>query len=796
MPRFDKFPQKRGVGDALYNPLRSGLTGWSDPLAAIDDAAQSAGGGIRKRIEDTLDQALDGVVDAVMNLTGIDISGPVALLEQLLSIPLAFLGGSTSLGDAVDVLGQFFPFLPGANPGSFDPAAAASAFITEILAPTGLLAAWSELYQRITGSSGALDELGDLFQDGLFGQIAAGRLGQVSLASIDNLNPETLDNPGFDTDASIRDNDEAEWDGTFGRTRPGSMKMIGDGTTKTAVSNPLKVVQNRQVNVSIWTYFQNVTAVAGTTPIRLSVDAYNTAAIPTDPPQFVASTLIPAPSIASPAGNSSAVPGNVGGWILISGSYTVPAGVDRIVNKVQVTSDCTAGTVHFDDGSRKRAGLMPKEYVNGLVQALQDAADDLRNLIEKAWSGILGGTGAGKTADDLKAALSQIPQGNILGLPSALAAAGTDIADAIVHAMGGTGTGHDAGDVLAALVDIPNRIQHLNALGFFDATKLSGIVDPTKVGGIGGASNIGDAVQQAVDAMTQGAGGLAGAGFSFLDALAQLTGLRQATAGANAAVLNVQSQLAGLDPAASSEIINFSEYVNAGAPPSMFTKVFDQGSGGIVTSGGKLAWSGSAGDERYLFNGGPLQTDLFEVNVVLPTVPSHGWFGADGNNFIYLIGRSDAAGNNMCLAEIGWDRIRILSYNLGTVTVLATVNESDVVTGGCRVAFKGGNALQPRYFHVAVNDDIVTSATDIAPVTQLGSSFRLCGAGLKKDTNYDTGTISTWSMLDGGASAGSGTVVGYTAAGLTNLSVWRGNSIEYAAIPSKVPGEIYFVKNV
>ncbi|AUV60806.1 minor tail protein [Mycobacterium phage Rem711] len=457
MPKaVDRYPQSRGVGNSLYNPLRSGIQGWTDPLGAIDEAAERAGQGIRQRLEDGLDQVLDGVVDTIFNVTGIDLSGPVELLEQLLGVPLAFLD-SASLGTAIDVLGQFFPFLAGANADDFDPLEAAAAFINARLSPTGLLASWSALYHEITGEvDGALDDLGELLQHGLFGQIAAGRLGQISAASIDNLNPETLDNPGFDTDASIRDNSEVEWDGTFGRTRPGSMKIVADGTTKTAVSNPLRVVQNREVNVSIWTYYTGVTANPGTTPIRLSVAAYADAPVASDPPVWIADTLIPATAIASPAGDSSDVAGNVDGWVLISGSYTVPAGVDLIVNKVQVTDDCLAGEVHFDDGSRKRAGMLPKEYVEGLIAELTEHAEKIRQTINKAWEALtdLPAT-VDKTVDDLKNALKSIPQGNIQNFAAALNGAGQDIRDAIVNALGGTGTGHNAAAVIAALQNIP-----------------------------------------------------------------------------------------------------------------------------------------------------------------------------------------------------------------------------------------------------------------------------------------------------------------------------------------------------
>ncbi len=442
----------RGAGEtSLNSPNRSNLD-WQSSLA---ETAQDAGDKIRGVIEGVL----DGAVQEIYDLTGIDLSSIVNLLNQLLTSPLDSLG-SVGLGDVLSVLGQFLPFLPGVDPSSFDPAAAATQFINSILNPTGLLANWPQLYQVITGANGALNELGELFQQGLFGQINPGRLGQISAAAIDNLNPETLDNPGFDTDASIRDNEEVEWDGTFGRTRPGSMKVVADGTTHTAISNPLRVVASRTVNVEIWTYYVGVTANPGTTPIRLSVAAFDAPVIDGGPPVWVADTLIPAPSIASPAGNSSAVAGNVGGWVKIVGSYTVPAGVDRVVNKVQVTEDCLSGTVHFDDGSRKRAGLLPKEYVEGLLADLAAHAAKIQATLNKGWEALTGLPAAvDKTVDDLKAALQNIPQANVAGLAAALASAGQDIRDAIVNAItGGSGTGHSTGDVIAALLNIP---QHL-----------------------------------------------------------------------------------------------------------------------------------------------------------------------------------------------------------------------------------------------------------------------------------------------------------------------------------------------
>lgn len=312
---------------------------------------------------------------------------------------------------------------------------------------------------------------------------------------------------------------------------------------------------------------------------------------------------------------------------------------------------------------------------------------------------------------------------------------------------------------------------------------------------IDGIDNIDDAIQQVIDSAIAGAGNLIGSGFGLGDLIAQLTGLRNAAAGANAAVVDLQAQVANLDPAASSEVVNFAEFANAAAPPSMFTKVNDTGTGGLIIDAGKLKWSGTAvGREFYLFNGGPLLTDLFETTFVLPQVPSHGWFNADSTNYLYLIGRSDSTGTNMVLARLAWDEIRVYSYNSGTFTQIGpTISDNDILTGGCKVSFKGGTVADPRYFKVSVNGTKIYEGSDTVPVSLLGSDKRFCGFGVEKGSSYVTGTISAWSMLDGGASTGSGVVAGYTASGLTNLNLWKGTAAQYAAITTKNPNTIYVV---
>lgn len=433
--------------------------------------------------------------------------------------------------------------------------------------------------------------------------------------------------------------------------------------------------------------------------------------------------------------------------------------------------------------------------IDGLIEngilAVLDAANVVGTLIDS----VIPGLDASKIVSGIFNAI-QIPNldaGKIIsGIFNVLRIPGLDASKIV------------SGQFSQAMVNITN----------IAASWISGILNPSNIPGLDASKitsgtlaqslvqnlttdlgTIGDRIQETIDSVIAGAGNLIGEGFDIADMIAQLTGLRQAATGANNAVLDLQAQVANLDPAASSEVVKFVEFANAASPPSMFTKVNDIGTGNIVVSAGELKWNGTdAGREFYIFNGGPLLTDLFEVTFVLPSVPSHGWFGADGSNYLYLIGRSDSTGSNMVLARLAWDEIRVYSYNSGTFTQIGpTISDPDILTGGCKVSFKGGTVAEPRYFKVSVNGNKLYEATDSVPVSLFGADKRFCGLGIEKGSSYLTGTISTWSMLDGGASAGSGTVAGYTASGLTNLNLWKGTASQYAAITTKNPNTIYVV---
>ena len=415
------------------------------------------------------------------------------------------------------------------------------------------------------------------------------------------------------------------------------------------------------------------------------------------------------------------------------------------------------------DASKITSGSFPQSMINGLVSLLSNFP--VANLVGTIATSLIPGLDASKITSGTFA------QSMITGLTSLLAA---------------FPVGNLVGTIASSL--IPGLDASKIVSGTFAQSLVTGLT--TSLG------TINTNAQTMIDSIIQGAGNLVGTGFAVADMIAQLTGLRNATAGANAAVTTLQAQVAGLDPAASSEAINFAEFVNAAAPPSMFTKFSDSGSGSLTTSGGQLVWSGSsAGRELYLFNEGPLLSNLFEVSVVLPSVPSHGWFGDDGANYIWLIGRSNSDGTALVAMRVAWDEIRFYNLASGTFTQIGTtLSQTDVITGGCQLTFKGGNAAESRYFEAKVNGTKVHSHTDTTPVTLLGSDYRYCGFGVEKGSSYDTAKISTWSMLDGGALAGSGVVAGYTSTGLTNLNIWKGTAAQYAAITTKNANTIYFVK--
>lgn len=434
----------RGAGEtSLYNPLRSQL----DWQSAIGDTATVAGENIRAKF----DEALDGVVAEIFDLTGIDLSTPAALLEMLLDVPLGILD-STPLGEAVDVLGQFLPFLNGADAGTFNPVDAASSFITSILDPAGLLPLLTggllsggvipgldssiitsgefpmemiaglldvlddipligPFVAALTGSDGDLGDLAgwaselltgnsplDAFN--LYNLIPSNLLGMIPFSIIGDATHENLlTNGGFEGAVSVAGNGIWTYDASNGRTSPGCVSVTANGSEQRLLSNAIPVAEGDKLHHLI--YAQWAGLVYTGVPFRTRMV------------RLLNHDQVGIDNLTSPAG----LAGTQGGWAYaLAGDYTVPAGCDEVCYELTLNPTATAGTVKFDDGWVYKDNRLQIPWTEDLPDSLQDLLDGAQATLDAVFEGITGAAGLGTLLADVTAALQQIPFINVLGV--------------------------------------------------------------------------------------------------------------------------------------------------------------------------------------------------------------------------------------------------------------------------------------------------------------------------------------------------------------------------------------------
>jgi hypothetical protein len=215
MPRaVDKRPQARGVGNSLWNPNRSGVASWTDPMSAIDDAAQTAGTGIGMRIDDAnaaAQQAIRDALTGIVNATPTDLDNWLLELLTESSDPwnalLTALFGGTTVGstvqpaavpdidlslssasrDIVDCMNQ----VTGTGAGTGNP----TTTVTDVFVSVwGAILTATQLAQEANSSNAASSVSGTVFSDS-FGRIATG-LGSgryaITLTGISHAFPDGL----------------------------------------------------------------------------------------------------------------------------------------------------------------------------------------------------------------------------------------------------------------------------------------------------------------------------------------------------------------------------------------------------------------------------------------------------------------------------------------------------------------------------------------------------------------------------------------------------------------------------
>lgn len=302
-------------------------------------------------------------------ITGIDVSHWV---DQWFDNPT--MDGINSI--VQDVLGSIFTTavnlqqiwgdLDFTDP-DFSPEDAIQAFINLILLPTGLLASWAQLFQRLTGQSGGtLGQLGSLLSGGLFGPITPGRMTLLPTGLIGDMSPNLLEDPDFQSE-------DFEGGGVFfrdtGVTYSGSntarVVANGSGSKEMLSKNKLDVSPGQTFYLAMWVEW---TAATGTgTPIHLGITEYNAAGAAVGQPNVVLRAISPGTT----------------DFVQLTGTYTVPAsGVSGIRMRYGLTPTATTGTFHFGKGELRPTRKMPTNLVANLDTQLDNLFGGLDGVLD------------------------------------------------------------------------------------------------------------------------------------------------------------------------------------------------------------------------------------------------------------------------------------------------------------------------------------------------------------------------------------------------------------------------------
>lgn len=153
------------------------------------------------------------------------------------------------------------------------------------------------------------------------------------------------------------------WDGSVGRSAPGSAKAAASGNRLVQLSNLIRVEPGQKLDVAGWVKWSGVSASGDA--FRVECQCYNGAS---------SAASLPVGVISSPAAS--------GGWQQINGQVTIPASVEGVRVRIAVEAAVTAGSVWWDDVSAVRVGTMPQNFITNLVPDLANLFDWLENLVD------------------------------------------------------------------------------------------------------------------------------------------------------------------------------------------------------------------------------------------------------------------------------------------------------------------------------------------------------------------------------------------------------------------------------
>lgn len=312
--------------------LADGLDLWKQILQGIEKLIEDFVKELIQRLIGVpvdLDHALDDLLAQVPNIQ--DIPG----VSQIVQMITGVAGGLAQLGTYFDNFRQFMNGLDFTS-GSFNPIDAARAFVTNVIRP---------------------------FLSTIFAWVLPEWLPQVSLFSIGDSQPNLLAEGDF-RDLITLDGGGFWWDGTDGRTVNGCAAVTCDGVDHVIVSNPVPVSEEQKLNCG------GHVSHAG---------AYGSGIIEMSLTTYLGDTIVSTHVLGTLSPSSDDTDWSQS----ISGTYTVPSGVDAVAMQLRVTSGATAGVVKFDDCWVKKQQLLKIPFIDNLDTVLSTAAALVQDIIDR-----------------------------------------------------------------------------------------------------------------------------------------------------------------------------------------------------------------------------------------------------------------------------------------------------------------------------------------------------------------------------------------------------------------------------
>lgn len=695
----------------------------------------------------------DGAIDPISFIT--DILNPTGLLATITGIVEAITGSLGDLGDLGTFFTSFFGILSG---GAFGGTGDPLSFITDFFSGIPIL---GDLIEAITGSVGGLGDLTSFFTDffgifggagglgeagtfftsllsilgdpsglltgfpdlgdlnsipilgpligglidggqplnvlNLFGQIPQSLFGLIPASSIGGNSPNLLNNGPFDGSISMDGSGIWTWDATDGHSSNGCATTTANSTLKALLSNAVDVQEGQELDPSVWA--KTVSYTGTSTPIRLAVRTYLDGA------------QVSTANVQSVAGSG------LTSWTQLSGTYTVPAGVDQVRIRLVVDTTATGGTVKFDDATLTKPGNGPFDGILDLFGL--GGFDDLFGVdVEDIWSTII------------------TTIFNPLGL---LDMQGVPIIGDILDIFGGASDAGGAGDFFSDL---------LGLLG-----------SPTAIGT--GTPTVDTSIR--IPIISGLLDGLFGGFTQIFDVPADQDSVADAANSVNSTLVGAQSAITQLAAAFSPGNQDHDEFerTSSGNWDTGQWMVLEDGNGGDSSvDGHNGVWLADyTKDSEMVARRLTMQaaTNNQATSVVLASGVGN---ITDGNAALDLWLRCTnfttyATRTGLRMRFWGSKAWELAWFNSGTKTVLTSGTHSKSMASGT-FTFEAGDGLVPRVYTAKINNEpIMADFAEVGTTSQFGASnlwrgvglrgeFSLLGLGLVPAIQVQSGKINQW----------------------------------------------------